>query len=68
MKQFLFLGSVSRDSQSFGLQLPYKVRSPKYQTMEARIASFRTYPQSAGIRTQLLAVAGLYYTGKIYPL
>ncbi|XP_053385329.1 baculoviral IAP repeat-containing protein 7-A-like [Mercenaria mercenaria] len=49
---------------SSGSQLPYKIRSPQYQTMEARLASFRSFPSNIGIPHQLLAVAGLYFTGQ----
>ncbi|XP_045179700.2 baculoviral IAP repeat-containing protein 7-like isoform X2 [Mercenaria mercenaria] len=51
---------VSNASQ----QLPYKIRSPRYQTMEARMASFKDFPKQNNVSAQQLAVAGLFYTGK----
>ncbi|XP_053385331.1 E3 ubiquitin-protein ligase XIAP-like isoform X2 [Mercenaria mercenaria] len=47
-----------------GSQLPYKIRSPQYQTMEARLATFVSFPGNIGILHQQLAVAGLYFTGQ----
>lgn len=57
-------GPASSSTQSSALQAPFKVQSPKYQTVNARLESFKSFPSSVGIRTQLLAVAGLYYTGQ----
>ncbi|XP_045180490.1 baculoviral IAP repeat-containing protein 7-B-like isoform X2 [Mercenaria mercenaria] len=51
-------------STSTGSQLPYKIRSPQYQTMEARLASFKSFPGYIEIPHQQLAVAGLYFTGQ----
>ncbi|XP_060599289.1 baculoviral IAP repeat-containing protein 3-like [Ruditapes philippinarum] len=44
--------------------LQYPIRSPRYQTMEARIASFQNFPKQISISHQNLAVAGLFYTGQ----
>ncbi|XP_053386292.1 baculoviral IAP repeat-containing protein 1e-like [Mercenaria mercenaria] len=46
-------------------QMPYKIRSPRYQTMEARIASFKDFPRHINLSPQQLAVAGLFFTGKL---
>ncbi|XP_053383091.1 E3 ubiquitin-protein ligase XIAP-like isoform X2 [Mercenaria mercenaria] len=51
-------------SISTGSQLPYKIRSPQYQTMEARLATFKSFPSNTGIPCQELAAAGLYFTGR----
>ncbi|XP_053390367.1 E3 ubiquitin-protein ligase XIAP-like [Mercenaria mercenaria] len=58
---------IQRDSltvSSSGSQLPYKIRSPQYQTMEARLATFKSFSSNIGIPHQELAVAGLYFTGQ----
>ncbi|XP_053383093.1 baculoviral IAP repeat-containing protein 8-like [Mercenaria mercenaria] len=51
-------------SISTGSQLPYKIRSPQYQTMEARLATFKSFPSNIRIPHHELAVAGLYFTGQ----
>ncbi|XP_060599272.1 baculoviral IAP repeat-containing protein 3-like isoform X2 [Ruditapes philippinarum] len=45
-------------------QVPYTIRSPRYQTMEARIASFENFPRHINISHHQLAVAGLFCTGR----
>ncbi|XP_053392264.1 baculoviral IAP repeat-containing protein 3-like [Mercenaria mercenaria] len=44
-------------------KLPYKIRSPRYKTREARLLSFISFPQHIQVPVQQLAVAGLFYTG-----
>ncbi|XP_053401203.1 uncharacterized protein LOC128546222 isoform X2 [Mercenaria mercenaria] len=53
----------STNTSSAG-QLSYKMRSPRYQTMASRLASFKDFPRHIHISHQQLAVAGLFYTGK----
>ncbi|XP_060585939.1 baculoviral IAP repeat-containing protein 3-like isoform X2 [Ruditapes philippinarum] len=42
----------------------YTIRSPRYQTMKARLASFENFPSGNCIPHQQLAVAGLFFTGQ----
>ncbi|XP_053390871.1 baculoviral IAP repeat-containing protein 3-like [Mercenaria mercenaria] len=51
--------STASDSSN----LPYKIRSPRYQTMESRVASFAKFPRHINLLPQQLAVAGLFFTG-----
>ncbi|XP_045214393.2 E3 ubiquitin-protein ligase XIAP-like [Mercenaria mercenaria] len=55
---------IDIDSTASGAsKLPYKIRSPRYQTMEARMASFKNFPTHIQLPVQQLAVAGLFFTG-----
>ncbi|XP_053392261.1 baculoviral IAP repeat-containing protein 2-like isoform X1 [Mercenaria mercenaria] len=44
-------------------EVAYGIRTPRYQTMKARVDSFINYPQSIDISHHQLAVAGFYFTG-----
>ncbi|XP_060571730.1 uncharacterized protein LOC132729905, partial [Ruditapes philippinarum] len=51
-------------SRQAGNQMSYRVRSPQYQTMNARLETFERFPSNVDIPHQQLAVAGLFYTGE----
>ncbi|XP_060567274.1 baculoviral IAP repeat-containing protein 2-like [Ruditapes philippinarum] len=51
-------------SRQAGNQTSYRVRSPQYQTMNARLETFERFPSNVDIPHQQLAVAGLFYTGE----
>ncbi|XP_053406845.1 baculoviral IAP repeat-containing protein 3-like [Mercenaria mercenaria] len=56
--------ALDNPSASNAVPLPYKIRSPRYQNMAARISSFGNFPGHIQVSHHQFAVAGLFYTGK----
>lgn len=56
-------GGDSQQNASYSSVLPYRIRSPRYQAMEARKGSFATFPAHILIDHRTLAVSGLFFTG-----
>ncbi|XP_045189649.1 baculoviral IAP repeat-containing protein 7-like [Mercenaria mercenaria] len=63
LKNSLFVHEQASSSKQTSSN-SYKIRSPRYQTMGARLTSFDSFPRHILIQPRTLAVAGLYYTGK----